>query len=300
MPHSDTFDLFSEFVSHHGLVRSPALEFEQKAIHWTCAGNLLVNEGYSTLGDEKLASNAAVGVILTLLHRAFEHLSAAIIAFVTGSGSTSEGVSRVVTELSVSITYMLQGQPESRLLAFFDSYVESEKKRLRTWAEAAKTLPRPEAHEHLESVRHRKGAIDAMEALVLRLRSECSLLGIPIARETWPSVADRFSKIGDVTGYRTFYGRMSGQIHSDAEETLRYFLGKVQGDPENFARMALETVVFSRFLLYAGVRYFLSASLEYARRYGMNGTDSLLERGIEVINEELVELARQVDDRQRA
>jgi hypothetical protein len=53
-------------------------------------------------------------------------------------------------------------------------------------------------------------------------------------------------------------------------------------------------------MLYAAVRYFLLASLDYARHYGMRSRVSLLERGVQVIDEELANLASQVDDRQRA
>jgi hypothetical protein len=43
--------------------------------------------------------------------------------------------------------------------------------------------------------------------------------------ESWPaSIEHRFKALNDALGYRTFYARMSAEVHGDAEETLRYFV----------------------------------------------------------------------------
>jgi hypothetical protein len=67
------------------------------------------------------------------------------------------------------------------------------------------------------------------------------MMGPP--HESWPSsIESRFRALNDAIGYRTFYARMSAEVHWDAEETLRHFVGKLQ-DPEIFETMALETVL---------------------------------------------------------
>ena len=48
---------------------------------------------------------------------------------------------------------------------------------------------------------------------------------------------------------------MSSEAHGDAEETIRYFVGRLQSQ-EVFEAMALETVWNSRLFLYYGVAVF--------------------------------------------
>jgi hypothetical protein len=85
--------------------------------------------------------------------------------------------------------------------------------------------------------------------------------------EQWPSsIEKRFSELGDGLSYRTYYARMSSEAHGDAEETIRYFVGRLQ-EPEVFEAMALETVWNSRLFLYCAVSTFLRASALYCGRY---------------------------------
>jgi hypothetical protein len=230
-----------------------------------------------------------------LLHRACEHLEAAIVAFATGSGASSEGLSRVTVELAVSIRYILYKQPESRLLGFFLNYTQEEEKRLRNWRKAIEALPERERRKHENAIDRRQSGVSGMKTLLARLQDEFRGVGISLVDEPWPNVATRFERIGDASGYRTLYSRMSSQVHSDAEETIRYFLGRAANNAKLLERMVAETMAFSRFMLYFSVKYFLQAHVAYAECHGMNDENALLQRGLEVIGEELEEIATMVD-----
>ncbi len=59
--------------------------------------------------------------------------------------------------------------------------------------------------------------------------------------------------------------------------------------------MAAETIAFSRFMLYFGVKYFLKAHVAFAAGHAMTAEAALLDRGLEVIDEELKAIAPLVD-----
>ena len=99
--------------------------------------------------------------------------------------------------------------------------------------------------------------------------------------ERWPKkIEDRFSECGLAIDYRTVYARMSSETHADAEETVRFLLGKLSGDPKILEQMALETTSFSRYLMYFAVLFFLQASLAYACSYKLSETQEFLKKGI--------------------
>jgi hypothetical protein len=84
---------------------------------------------------------------------------------------------------------------------------------------------------------------------------------------------------------------MSSEAHGDAEETIRYFVGRLQSQ-EVFEAMALETVWNSRLFLYYGVASFLDASLLYSRRYGLAKPGADIARLRADVEQELGEIAK--------
>jgi hypothetical protein len=96
-----------------------------------------------------------------------------------------------------------------------------------------------------------------------------------------------------VTGYRTFYARMSSEVHADAEETLRYFIGTL-GTPEQFEAMALETVWTTRLYVHYAVSWFLRASIAYGLRFQMNDAVDLLKREYSAIDTEMAEISKHI------
>lgn len=284
------------FLNRHNLVGSPEIEAESKAIHWTSSANLLVNQGYARLTDHDFTKSPAVGFILQMLHRAFEHTNAAIVAFTTGSLASSEGISRMALESSVSILYILAGKPESRLLAYFAHYKEAEDKRLRNWEDDIQKLTESEKQEHLQAITLRKTGVEAIGRFLTKIKDELQQAGIPLVVEHWPNAFTRFDKLGIAPAYRTVYSRMSGQVHTDAEETIRYIIGSVSGNQRLMERMAVETIWFSRLMLYLGVNHFLKASATYCETYGMDEEFAFLKRGRLVIGEELEMLTKNAPD----
>jgi hypothetical protein len=86
---------------------------------------------------------------------------------------------------------------------------------------------------------------------------------------------------------------MSSEAHGDAEETLRYLIGKL-GTEELFEAMALETVWTTRMYVHYAVSWFLRASIMYALRYGMNEVADRLKPEFEAVDTELAEISKHI------
>jgi NH3-dependent NAD+ synthetase len=91
-----------------------------------------------------------------LLHRAYEHVGAALAAFAIGWGPSSEVVARSTIELSVSILYILAGDRRRRLIGYFADYQNSVEKHVKHWQALAEKMSPPERDIHLQAV-HKRG-----------------------------------------------------------------------------------------------------------------------------------------------
>jgi hypothetical protein len=179
-----------------------------------------VNSAYATLDDIQL-SDPTVGVLLTMLHHNFEHVEAAILAIVTGHGSSAEVVARASNEASITILYILAGDSMDRLRAHFDDYFSTVDGQVRKWEATIRDLPDSEQAIHLEFANRRRAANTLIRTRIAQMFGE--------PREHWPKkISDRFGEVGLALDYRTVYARMSSETHADAEETVRYIIGKLR------------------------------------------------------------------------
>jgi hypothetical protein len=274
-----------EFAERHHLTLTDVVRGEKVGITSISAALLLVNQGYARLDDGAL-SDPSVGLVLNLLHRNFEHAEAAILALVTGSGSSAEVVARASVESSVNILYILAGDPVARLRAYFDYYLESVDAQVLKWKAQLTELNENEAAIHQAALDRRVAANAHVRRVVDGVFGS--------ARERWAkNINERFKCIGESLGYRTFYARMSSEAHGDAEETLRYFIGRIS-DETVLEAMALETVWATRFYIYYAVSFFLRASLTYARNYALSKVESQLKSELAAVQRELVEISEHV------
>ncbi len=229
----------------------------------------------------------AVGLLLNMLHRNCELVEAAIVAFVTGSGSASEVVSRASVESSTNIAFILTGDTTGLLLAYFDHYFRGVDRQVKAWLKESSSLSGPDAEIHRSSAARRQQANEVLRDFVKRAFGSQHL-------EQWPSsIERRFGELGKALSYRTFYARMSSEAHGDAEETIRYFVGRLQG-PEVFEAMALETVWNSRLFLYHAVSTFLDASALYCGQYKLTDAAADINRLQSDIQGELEDIVEHI------
>lgn len=84
---------------------------------------------------------------------------------------------------------------------------------------------------------------------------------------------------------------MSSEVHADAEETLRYFVGNVADDGSFLEAMASESVWTSRYYVYYAASWFMRASLAYARSYSLPAVATPLETALATIERKLIEIS---------
>lgn len=283
-------EIIQGFTARHSLMTTPLFSEVALAIYWSSVANISLHQGIAGLDSKVFESEPSLGLLLNLLDRCFEHIEGAIVAFVTGSGASCEVVSRASLEGAVTILYILQENRDRRLLAYLRNYVAFADKQVASWKSA--TTSSVEDCEHHVAAADRRARVTAQfRDIVDRLTDEVSLLGVAGKEEKWPNILGRFRALdGNEVGYRTVYARLCSETHFDAEETLRYFVGTL-ADEQAFRRMAVETVEFSRFMMFISAEYFIRAVLAYGSAYQISLTTSTLEPGLKIMQSTLEKLA---------
>ncbi len=283
-----------EFVNRHLILKTDLVHRDRSAIYWTTVANVLLHSGYHCLPPETLTSEPTIGLLLNMLDRSFEHVEGAIVAYDTGSMAASEVVARAAVESSINVMYILAGDKVGRLAAYFRSYFDNVNAQVRKWLDATLHMSGIEAQAHREAAHRRQKAIKRLKEFADYAISQ---MPSPIKNgefSNWPNIFTRFDELGLETDYRTVYARMSSQTHMDAEDTLNYFWAIYSGDAQVVESVGLETVNFSRLLVYFGVLYFIKASIKYAEAFGLTDAARKLGRGNAVIDRKMQEIALEV------
>jgi hypothetical protein len=174
------------------------------------------------------------------------------------------------------------------MLAYFDQYFRGVDRQVKAWRTECAALTGDDAKIHQQAATMRQVSNDKLRDFVAQTFGVQNL-------EQWPSnVERRFRELGMILSYRTFYARMSSETHGDAEETLRYFVGRVQETEEVLEATALETVWNTRLYLYYAIAGFLRASSLYCERYALAKAASRISQVSEEIEAELQRTAQHI------
>lgn len=194
------------------------------------------------------------------------------------SAATRKAILREANFLIVRITYIVGMITRSTSVRnAFELYVP--------FLDLCKSMLGRDA-KHRKAIAQRKESNAALRAMIER----CG----PSVKERWPrTIGERFSALGHPNDYRTFYSRVSSEVHGDAEETIRYFIGKL-GTQEQFEAMALETLWTTRMYVHYAISWFVRASIMYALRYGMAAIVTRLKSELDVVDAELLEISKHI------
>ena len=149
--------VLDDFSERHHLTSIGLVKREAVAIQSLSTANMIVNIAYSQLDDVAL-TDPAVGLLLNLLHRNFEHAEASIVAFVTGCGSSAEIIARASVKSSVNIMYILAGDRTVRMLGYFNHYLEDVERQVERWRREVGQLKGREAELHQRGIVRRSKA----------------------------------------------------------------------------------------------------------------------------------------------
>jgi hypothetical protein len=287
-------EAIEEFIERHFILDTELIQRDRLAIYWTTVTNLLIHKSYSSLSDETFLAEPTIGLLLNMLDRTFEHVEGAIVAYDTGSMASSEVVARVATESAVNVMYILDRDRVSRMTAYFNSYFDYVESQVKKWLNTTSRMSDMEAKVHREAAQRRRNAVRSvkkyMDHVISQIPSETNNTN-PVM---WPNVFERFRELGLESHYRTMYARMSSQTHNDAEDTINYFLGVVSDNELLMERLSLETVNFSRLLVYFGVLYYLKTSIKFAETFQLIDVANKIRKGHEIINQQIREISLDV------
>lgn len=276
----------AEFLTRHALHSADQIAAQRKAITWTREIHGVITEAYGQFTRAELQGFPASGIILQLLHRAADYLETAIVALTSRSEGSSDVLSRVSVELSNSIEFILQGQPESRLLAYVANDLRTHEQQLAEWEGALESVSEDFKTLQLQQIARRRKAVGAMSSLIGRLHEAFRKAGVPVRPEPWPPAAARLSN-SEAVSDPLYDARISGNIHSDAQEALREVIAGLSGDTTLMQRSAPVRPLFGRLMVYCAVRAFIDASARYARHYGIRKAEWIAKQGRVIIEREV-------------
>ena len=279
-----------QFLERHSLSMSSIGEQEILAIFWTIRIRIEIDQGLDTKIGEFVERNEPTwGLLRSMLDRTFEHAEASIVCYLTGSPASSEVVSRTTVESALNIMYILNGDRVSRLYQYFSHYFETEEKELDRWVALISPMNESYADTHRYAIENKRGALMFLREFVDRANLE---VGLNVTEnKKWPNIADRFKILGLELDHRTLYASMCSQTHNDAEDLLNYFVVVSLGDKSLLNKAAVETINFSRLLVYSGIRYYIKAAMAYAECFGLTNAAIRLEYGHRTISKLLEGIA---------
>lgn len=258
-------DAVAEFARHHALNTRDLLLEERAGIACVVDCHNAMNEGYGNLPSAVIDRDICVGLLWQLYERCTEQIHGALVAMVTACPASSEVLARASLEATVAIRYIL-GDRNTRMASFLKDHIDRAEEQEKHWRTDVEQLAKgQERSTHLAACDYRRQGISAMKSIVESLVAQL----VPSGRVCpWGTIKSRFQKIGENLSYRTVYTRLCTEPHFDAEATLRHFIGTITS-PEILKKLAVETVMFSRFMLAEAVRAYAETGKEYAQAYDM-------------------------------
>jgi uncharacterized protein DUF5677 len=258
-------DAVAEFARYHALNTRDLLLEERAGIACVADCHNAINEGYVNLPSDVLDRDICVGLLWQLYERCTEQIQGALVAMVTACPASSEVLARASLEATVAVRYIL-GDRNTRMASFLKDHIDRAERQEKYWRKDVEQLAKGQERSiHLAACDYRRQGISAMKSIVEPLIAQL----VPSGRvRPWGTIESRFQKIGKNLSYRTIYARVCAEPHFDAEATLRYFIGTITS-PEILNKLAVETVMFSRFMLAEAVRAYAETGKEYAQAYGM-------------------------------
>jgi predicted O-linked N-acetylglucosamine transferase (SPINDLY family) len=220
------------------------------------------------------------GIFVHLTERSYEQVVGAIVCFVTANAATTEVAARVAIESAVNIQFILAGDRNSLILAWFRDYLSQDSKQIKSWEELAESLDTNEKQFHSPRISTRQNLNQSRRNILMQFESELGLLSTIDLKARWPHIKERFDSIGESIAYRNVYGRLSSQTHTDAEDTINYMICKTNGDNALIEQMSLETLAFSEFFMVSSVEFYLQAMKKTCATFSIS-VPTELERAIE-------------------
>lgn len=275
-----------QFAQRYSILPSEAIESEASAIYWIHR----VYTGISSAKYEQDINSDEAVVLKLMLFKLFGHVEGSLVAFVTSARSSACVISRTVLELAMSIIYILEEDPKTRLIQYFFSPLNKERKRL-------ETLANSDANKYVDPS-YFNGQSRMLDVLENWCKAWAKRIGDIDISKNWPDMFRVFEKSGYELQYRTAYATMSSKTHGQALDFLQIMafadIAFTSRDGEPISAIVDGLVITERMIVYSGILYALEAANKYSTYFCLN--DNIKEpivTGKEVISAILFEMTTQ-------
>ena len=286
-----------DFAHRHNILNTPMVQRETLAIYWTLRTKLEVDNELKEHTEKLNQTDPLCALLLSMLDRTFEYTEGSIAALVTGSTASSEVITRTVVESAINLLVVLVDDKNgSRLSQYFACYFDKEQEEIDKWIKLAANMKGEESDVHRSSALGKRNAINQLKQYTNTALSQIGLPTTEKLEKRWPDVAGRFHCLKLDIDYRTLYAALCSQTHSDAD-LLNYFVSVSLGNRDWSEKVSLETVNFSRFMVYFGVKYYLIAAEAYTIRFELSNAMENMKSGRDIIAKQLENISTELRPR---
>ncbi|BAY74427.1 hypothetical protein NIES25_08400 [Nostoc linckia NIES-25] len=281
-----------EFAERHSIILTPLVQRESDAIYWTGRTKLEIDTGLPDHVDELNQVDPIWSLLLCMLERTFAYVQGAIVAYVTGSTAASEVISRTAIESAINLMFILvDNRDGNRLTEYLAHYFNKEKEEIKAWLKLTDNMTDSAKQIHLNKAVQKRDTLIALEKYINNTLLEISLPTTDKVVKERIAIRKKFQLLGLEIDYQTVYAALCSQTHSDAEDLLNYFVFASLGDQKLLDKIALETINFSRLMMYFAVNYYIMAAGSYAIRFGLVNVLERLNEGRDTISQIMEKIA---------
>lgn len=125
------------------------------------------------------------------------------------------------------------------------------------------------------SISDKDTALDAYEKM---LRESLAAAGVDFDsyNDVWPTIFERFRRIGNEVAYRTVYAALCSQAHNDPEEILNSIMCRVGGREGMAEANFVERYHFALYMVLTAIQYHLLATALYLAKYAIPEAQQLM------------------------
>jgi hypothetical protein len=240
----------------------------------------LVNDEVNSLTEEhieRLQHEAAWSILHDMYKKCHEFTGGALATFMIAHIGSAEALCRTAVESAVNLHYASFGDDVGNVLAYFRSYIATERGQNKAWLKSVENsnYPREAKDYHRVLIEDKERSLDFYEDA---LRKSLSIISIDYDNHpgSWPSTFDRFSKIGKEVEYRTVYAALCSQAHNDPEDILNNLMTRIiefEGYEES---VDIENYVFSLNMVLTSICFYVEASVMYLAKYNVPVIETLV------------------------
>jgi hypothetical protein len=233
----------------------------------------------------------AFEVLHDMYQKCQEFTSGALSAFLISHIGSAEALCRTAIESAVNLHYVSLGDDLANILAYFKNYLTTERKQNRQWLKSVEESNNSsdDKQYHIRLIVEKDNTLDHYEDA---LRSSLSIIHVDynMYNDSWPSIFDRFVKIGKEIDYRTIYVALCSQAHNDPEDVLNSLMSRIIPVEGYADSVEIERYNFSLNMVIASISFYIEATAMFLAKYDISVTDTILplwSRAMELVNENI-------------